>query len=122
MKVLFSILLLLVLSCSLVPVWCADLKFVFTNSRLPRLSSYHAAVYDGEDSIYIICGWNGETVFDSVMKYSLISGSVETIGTFIPRIHGGAVLQGKDILYLGGFDGLTNEGGKIGRASCRERV
>jgi len=74
-------------------------KFVVTTSRLPQPLTKHSAVYDGQDTIYIIGGYNE----DRVTRFSVADGTVEVISTFLKVHSGAAVMDGEDIVYFGGY-------------------
>src|ERR1700745_502781 len=95
-----AVLVFLTLCCSC----AADMDLIFTGHRLPVGMEGASALYDGDDSIYIVAGWAGfsQPAHDQVIKYSLSSGVAENIGQFVNDRHGSALLTAAgDILYFG---------------------
>ena len=82
-------------------VYSDPLKWVVTESRLPVPLYGHSAVYDGEDSIYLIGGWNG-AYNGEVYKYSINTAEVESVGTFPGKLFGSTAFYNNDTYYLGG--------------------
>jgi len=87
---------------------CSSLELVVTTSRLPVSLHSPSAVYDGQDTIYILGGTAGSDRPDKVLKYTLASGTIEEVGTFLNITYGTAFLNGEDITYLGGY--LAHQG------------
>jgi len=96
--------LLLLVGC-LLPAAALALEFVVTDSRLPSPLERQSAVYDGDDTIYLIGGYN-RLHQDAVLKYTLSSGAVERVGTFVKISAGGAFLYNGQIVYVGGKEHL----------------
>jgi len=84
--------------------------FVKTATKLPYGLRDHSAVYDGSDAIYIIGGTGSGTFAaqQNVFKYSVQSGTVETVGQSKPIANGAALFDNGGIIYLGG-----NTGGEL---------
>ena len=77
----------------------------FEELKLPYPLRGHSAVYDGQDSIYIIGTDQGK-----VLRFSLGTGLVEEYGDFVTITNGGAALSTDgEILYFGGQDGSRRQ-------------
>jgi len=92
---------LIAIGCIFLPTSTSALEFVVTNSRLPTPTELHSVVYDGDDTIYIIGGYE-LLKQDAVLKFTLSSGAVERVGTFARISAGGAFWHDGRIFYAGG--------------------
>ena len=112
--------LLLLLACITSSMGVSEgLELIRTRSRLPTPTHSHSTLYDGDDTIYVIGGKtdNSGGFQDKVIRYSLESGTVEVVGTFVNISSGSAVLADGDILYFGGQ--LQGPGGVLSSAVHR---
>ena len=94
------------LAINLALIGAEPLEFVVTDSKLSEGMYLSAVAYDGQDSIYIL-GGSTDTLpsyyNDKVLKYSVISGVVDVVGTFVNIFQGVAILSGQDMIYFGGL-------------------
>jgi hypothetical protein len=84
-----------------------NLEGVLCNARLPSQREDVSVLYDGDDSIYVIGGYSFPNSYKDVLKYSIPTDTIETIGNLPSPSSGGAsILDGKgNIIHFGGRGG-----------------
>ncbi len=80
---------------------------MFLNTKLPSKSSHHAILYDGDDSIYLLGGFNAtaNASIDDIQLFSISSQKLTKIGTLPSPSCNGTVqwaTNNKSIFYFGG--------------------
>jgi hypothetical protein len=77
---------------------------------LPQRCRETVAVYDGDDSIYILGGFNSISFLNTISKFSISNETIETVGTLeIATGAGSGIWDGSGIVYLGGFTGSETD-------------
>ncbi len=80
------------------------MKTVFLNTKLPSKTAHHAILYDGNDSIYLLGGFNA-TAIDDIQLFSISSQKLTKIRTLPSPSCSGTVewaTNNKNIFYFGG--------------------
>jgi hypothetical protein len=104
---MFSLKLFILLSV-LGTIKAQDPVLSISPATLPTTRHGLAAVYDGDDAIYLVGGRNGTIVYDDILKFTISLERIDVVAA-LPEVRyaGSAIWDGTGVVYFGGFSNAS---------------